>query len=83
MSKYKLCRLEMTTTTKVVPITTKGIQYLDSLMSFEEDNDEYCYYSIYENLGDDENEDWEEYMYYGDDFDKAVEEYEKLTKGEK
>lgn len=78
---YKLCRNERRQLTKVVPITTKGIQYLDTLVSFEEDCNK-ATYSIYKNYGDEQDEDWGEYMHFGDDFDKAVEEYNKL-KGEK
>lgn len=75
MTQYKLCRIELSGTTKVVPITTKGIQYGEPIDIREDEPDNY-YYSIYESR--DNGESWDEYMYYGDDFDKAVNEYEKL-----
>lgn len=81
MTNYKLCRIEVESKSTVVPINEEGKQCLDTLMTFE--NDEDCYYAIYENMGDDENEEWSEYDYFGDDFEEAVKAYKKLIKGDK
>ena len=82
MAQYKLCRNEVVKVIKAVPITIKGIQYQDTLVSFEKDCEDEASYSIYRNLGDEQDEDWDEYIYFGDNFDKAVETYNQL-KGEK
>lgn len=79
MKKYKLCRVYRYEYIEVKPINTDGNEYGDALYTCEQPD--YYYYAIYENVGDNENEDWEEYAYYDDDFAKAVEEYNKL-KGE-
>lgn len=73
---YKLCRIEVHSKSKVIPVNEDGEQYLDTLFTFE--NDEDYYYAIYENLGTDEDEDWAEYDYFEQDFDRAVEAYKKL-----
>ena len=73
--KYKLCALLVENTTRVQPIDEGGKPYLDTLCTYE-DNEE-CY-AIYENTGDDEDEEWEEYQHYGQDFEKARAEYLKL-----
>ena len=78
-NNYKLCRNEFVNYTKVVPITEKGIAYQDTLVSFE--GDENYSYSIFKNYGDEQDEDWQEYQFFGDDFERAVDEYKKL-KGE-
>lgn len=80
MNKYKLCRVLEWQKSKVYPINERGEAYGDMLLSYEDDDDHY-YYAIYENSGDNENEDWDEWGYYDQDFDKALEEYKKLVKG--
>lgn len=79
-NQYKLCRNELSRHIKVIPITEKGIQYQDILVGFEEDEEEFSY-SIFKNYGDEQDEDWQEWEFFGDDFDKAVAEYKRL-KGE-
>lgn len=80
MNKYKLCRIYQRKYGEVKPIDTDGKAYGDTLFTYG--NETNFHYAIYENLGDNDHEDWEEYKWYGDDFTKAVEEYNKL-KGEK
>ena len=80
MNRYKLCRVYRHERGEAQPIDTDGNEYGNALYTFDDEKD--YTYAIYENLGDDDYEDWEEYEYYDDDFDKAVEEYNKL-KGEK
>lgn len=77
-NKYKLCRVDVWKYSKVQPIDVNGKPYLDTLCSYE-DLDAYKY-AIYENIGDDENEEWDEFTFYGDDFVKARDEYNKLIK---
>lgn len=80
MSKYKLCMVDIFQRSEVFPINERGEQYGDMLFSYEYDDENH--YAIYENIGDDENEDWVEWGYYEDDFKKAKESYQQLTKGE-
>ena len=80
MNKYKLCRVYRNEYGEVRPVDTDGNEYGNALYTY--DNETEYTYAIYENLGDNNYEDWEEYGWYGDDFTKAVEEYNKL-KGEK
>ena len=79
-NRYKLVRVDVETKSTVQPIDEKGRDYLDTLCSFE--NNEDYYYAIYENTGSENDECWEEYDYFEQDFDKALEQYNKL-KGEK
>lgn len=76
MNKYKLCRLYIDGRAEVQPINENGDEYGDVLCTFEEDGG--VYYAIYENLGDEQDEDWQEYHYFGDDFKGAREMYNKL-----
>jgi hypothetical protein len=76
-SKYKLCRVYIEGRTRVQPITTTGVEYGDTLLSYEQDEE--WNYAIYENLGDENGEDWNEYEYFRDDFAKAVERYVELV----
>lgn len=78
--KYKLCRIEVKTESKVQPIDEQGEPYMDTLATFESGDD--YYYAIYENIGDEELEEWAEYDYHGDDFKRALAEYKQLTRGE-
>ena len=78
-NKYKLCRVWYDQHSVVKPINEEGLEYGNPLMAFEEE--ENYYYAIFENSGDNENEDWDEWGYYDQDFDKALEEYKKLVKG--
>lgn len=80
MNKYKLCRVYRHECGEVKPVDTDGNEYGNALFTY--DNEPDYAYAIYENLGDNDYEDWEEYAYYDDDFMKAVEEYNKL-KGDK
>lgn len=82
MNKYKLVRVDVETKSTVQPINEVGKDYLDTLCSFE--NNEDYYYAIYENMGDEENEEWSEYDYFEQDFDKALQAYKNLKtiKGE-
>lgn len=75
-NKYKLVRVDVETKSTVQPINEKGEEYLDTLCSFE--NNEDYYYAIYENIGDEQDECWSEYDYYEQDFERAVGEYKKL-----
>ena len=77
MNKYKLCRLYMEGRTEVQPINENGDEYGDVLLSYEEDDD-IPQYAIYENLGDGQDEDWNEWHYYGDDFEAARNMYIKI-----
>lgn len=77
--KYKLCRVENLQQSKVYPIDENGEEHGDMLLSYE-DSEPQVYYAIYENLGDDNDEDWDEWGYYEDDFAKAKEAYEQLKK---
>lgn len=79
--RYKLCRQEQRVLTKVQPIALNGEPYLDIIEDHYWDDEDYTY-AIYENLGNNDYEDWVEYEYYGDDFKRAREEYKRLTKGE-
>lgn len=81
MGKYKLCLVDIYQKSEVYPINEKGVQYGDLLFSYEYDDENH--YAIYENIGDDESEDWVEWGYYETDFEKAKRAYEQLTKGEK
>lgn len=82
MNKYKLVRVDVETKSTVQPINEVGKDYLDTLCSFE--NNEDYYYAIYENMGDEENEEWSEYDYFEQDFDRALQAYKNLKtlKGE-
>lgn len=80
-NKYKLCRLETYAKTKVQPIDIGGEPYGDTLLTYEDDSD--YTYAIYENLMEQDDEDWDEYEYFGDDLRKAEEKYNELTKGNK
>lgn len=77
MSEYKLCRVDSVQSMWVRPIDNKGTDLGNTLLEREEDG--FYYYAIYEKIEDD---DWEEWGYYDQDLDKAVEEYNKLTKGD-
>ena len=79
MKQYKLCRVYYTQHSTVRTIDEEGHTYGDVLLTYEDDGN--YYYAIYENSGDEQDEDWDEYGYYDQDFDKALEEYKKL-KGE-
>ena len=79
MNKYKLCRVYYTQHSTVRTINEEGQTYGDVLLTYEDDGN--YYYAIYENSGDEQDEDWDEYGYYDQDFAKALEEYKKL-KGE-
>lgn len=77
-NKYKLCKVLTSGDTNVQPIDVNGDPYGDILLSYAHDGE--INYAIYENLGDDNDEDWDEYEYYGDKFEKARDEYNKLVK---
>lgn len=78
MSKYKLCLVNIYQKSEVFPINERGQRYGDMLTSYEYDDTNH--YAIYENLGNDEHEDWQEWGYYEDDFRKAKEMYNKLER---
>lgn len=75
-NKYKLCAIYVDGKTEVQPINEKGEEYGGVLCTFEEDGE--VYYAVYENIGDEQDEDWQEYHYFGDDFKGAKEMYNKL-----
>lgn len=77
MSRYKLCRVDSVQSMWVRPIDKNGNDRGNTLLERKEDG--FYYYAIYEDLGDGE---WAEWGYYDQDLDKAVKEYNKLTKGE-
>lgn len=81
MSKYKLCVVDIYQKSEVFPINEKGEQYGDMLNSYEYDDQNH--YAIYENLGNEEDEDWQEWGYYETDFEKAKREYERLQAEER
>lgn len=74
-NKYKLCVVSNHYKKEVQPINEKGEEYGDTLLSYEDDDQDY--YAIYENMGDDGDEDWCEYDTF-DDLEDAVEHYGKL-----
>ena len=78
-NRYKLCRVLNWQKSKVQPINEKGEAYGDILLSYEDDDDHY-YYAIYENDGDENDEDWNEWGFYDQDFDEALKAYNQLTK---
>lgn len=78
--KYKLCLIDKYEKSEVQPIDLNGREYGDTLCTYEEEGE--CYYAIYENIGDEHDEDWEEYAWYGTDFEKARKEYKKLVRRE-
>ena len=80
-NKYKLCRVLEWQKSKVQPINEEGEAYGDILLSYEDDDDHY-YYAIYENLGDENDEDWTEWGYYETDFKLALRAYKGLLKQE-
>lgn len=76
MEKYKLCRVDYTQSSWVRPINEAGKDEGYTLTEFGDDGA--CYYAIYENVGTEGAEDWAEWGYYEDDFDKALEAFKKL-----
>lgn len=81
MNKYKLCVVDIYQKSEVYALNEKGQTYGDMITSYEYDDQNH--YAIYENLGNDEHEDWQEWGYYETDYDKAREMYNKLLeKGE-
>lgn len=80
MSKYKLCLVDLYQKSEVFPINEKGEQYGNMLNSYEYDDENH--YAIYENVGDEQDEDWEEWGYYGTDFDNALTQYRILKERE-
>lgn len=88
-NKYKLCRVYERQDMKVQPINKKGEDYGDTLLTMCGDEWGY-YYAIYENLNynpadpdNDNDEDWDEWGYYDQDFERALWNYNKLMKKEK
>lgn len=79
-NKYKLCIVDSYQKSKVQPINEKGEEYGDVLLSYEDDGN--CYYAIYENIGDENDEDWTEWGYYETDFKLALRAYKGLLKQE-
>ena len=80
MGRYRLCVVDIYQRSEVYALNEKGQQYGDMLASYEYDDQNH--YAIYENLGDDENEDWQEWGYYETDYDKALEAYKQLQRKE-
>lgn len=76
MERYKLCRVDYTQSSWVRPVDEKGKDEGYTLTEFGDDGG--YYYAIYENLGDEKNEDWAEWGYYEDDFNRALEAFNKL-----
>lgn len=79
MDRYKLCRVYYSQNSTIKVINKDGIEG-DTLREYGTDDGEF-YYAIYENIGDDEEEEWDEWGYYEDDFERALEAYNKLMKG--
>ena len=77
MNRYKLCRVEVETKSSVYPLDENGNEITTASM-VEFDNCDDYYYAIYENIGDEQFEEWDEYACYNDDKQKAVEEYQQL-----
>lgn len=77
-NKYKLCRVLTTGHTTIQPIDVNGDPYGDTLLTYE--SDATYQYAIYENWGDDNDEDWNEHSFYDEDFEKARDEYNRLVK---
>lgn len=76
MEKYKLCRVDYTQSSWVRPIDEAGKDEGYTLTEFGDDGA--YYYAIYENVGAEGAEDWQEWGYYEDDLDKAVEQMKRL-----
>lgn len=76
MNKYKLCRVMTTGTCVVRPIDEKGHDAGDVIVTNEDDGT--YYYAIYENIGTEGEPDWDEWGYYDQDLEGAVEEFNKL-----
>lgn len=76
MGKYKLCAVYTTGYSTIRPIDEKGHDAGDILTTYEDDGT--IYYAIYENIGTEEEPDWDEWGYYDQDLEKAVEEFNKL-----
>ena len=49
---------------------------------YADEDDGNCYYAIYENIGDENDEDWTEWGYYETDFKLALRAYKGLLKQE-
>lgn len=79
MSRYKLCRVDYVQSSWVRPLDMTGKDEGYTLTEYSDDGS--YYYAIYENVSDNKYGDWDEWGYYDQDFDKALEEYKKLTKG--
>lgn len=78
INKYKLCKVLTTGHTTIQPVDVNGDPYGDELLSYSHDGE--ISYAIYENWGDESDEDWNEYEYYSEDFGKARDEYNRLVK---
>lgn len=76
MNKFKLCRVDYTQSSWVRPIDESGKDEGYTLTEFGDDGA--YYYAIYENVGTEEAEDWQEWGYYEDDLDKAIRVFNKL-----
>lgn len=76
MGRYKLCRVHYSQDSTVKVINEDGVES-DTLCSYSTDEDEF-YYAIYENIGDDGEEEWDEWGYYDQDLERAVEDFNKL-----
>lgn len=77
--KYRLCRVEVEKKLDVMLLDADGEDMCSAPMLEIEGDDDY-YYAIYENIGDDQFEEWEEYDCFGDDKERAMEEFKKLIK---
>ena len=79
---YKLVKITIEGRSEFQPINPETGKEMGGVLFVCEDDKSEEQYAIYENLGTDETPDWQEYSFWGDDFDSAKQEYEELTKGE-
>lgn len=79
MEKYKLCRVDYSTHSKVQPLNSEGRSVGNVLTRFSNSGDEDYYYAIYENMGTAEHPNWTEFEYFEQDFDKAFKAFNELT----
>lgn len=77
--KYRLCRVEVESKSSLMLLDENGKDICATPMEVFENNEDY-YYAIYENMGDEQFEEWSEYEYFEDDKERAMEEFNKLIK---
>lgn len=74
--RYKLVKVYVENYSRVIPVDEHGRDCAGVLTSFENDDD--YYYAIYENTGTKDSPTWQEFDYFEQDFEKALEGYREL-----